>query len=197
MSTVDVGDRIASPPDLASEPQQTANELLTRAGHGDQDAFAALYDHGCAPVYGLLRHMLGDDALAGEVAQEVWLELWRSATRYAPARGSAMTWVMTLAHRRAVDRLRATPVGSAPDRVAPRAVGTAGERPFGVAFGNRGHGQMRRCLRHLTPLQRQVLILAYYRGRTYREIRAALGLPLPIVNGRIRDGLIRLRGDGN
>lgn len=115
------------------------------------------------------------------------VELWRTAGRFDPARGSAHAWILTLAHRRAVDRVRSA-----------RA---AGDRGDGPAFdqvaeeveGGLGRAWVRRCLRRLTDLQRQAITLAYYDGYTYREVARRLSVPLGTVKTRMRDGLLRLR----
>lgn len=81
-------------------------ELLVAVARGDEAAFARVYDAVAGPVLGLVRSVLRDPAQSEEVAQEVLVEVWQTATRFQASRGSAMTWVMTLAHRRAVDRVR-------------------------------------------------------------------------------------------
>lgn len=169
-------------------------ELMAHVAAGDQEAFAALYEAVAGPVFGLVLRLLRDPAQSEEVAQEVLVEVWRTAARYRPDRGSVMTWVMTLAHRRAVDRIRSEE--AAADREFHSAardrtpvfdeVGEQVERRLETE-------QVRRCLRTLTELQRQAVTLAYYRGFTYREVAASLSTPLGTVKTRLRDGLIRLR----
>src|SRR6266404_3889232 len=90
------------------DPAPDLDALLTRVARGDQAAYEAVYDRMAGPVYGLIRKVLRDPAQSEEVAQEVLLEVWRTATRFDPAKGSAATWVMTIAHRRAIDRVRST-----------------------------------------------------------------------------------------
>ena len=80
--------------------------LLAKVARGDHAAFESVYDQLAAPVYGVARKVLRDPAQSEEVAQEVMLEVWRSASRFDSSRGSAVAWVMTIAHRRAVDRVR-------------------------------------------------------------------------------------------
>ena len=171
-----------------------ADALLQRVARGDDAAFPQLYDLVVRPVFGLVQRVVRDPAQSEEVVQEVMVELWRTATRYSPDRGSAMTWVLTLAHRRAVDRVRsAQSATEREDRVATRSV----PRPFDEVADQvtmrMEHEQVRRCLSTLTELQRESITLAYYGGRTYREVGELLHTPLGTIKTRLRDGLIRLR----
>lgn len=181
-----------SVPDTELPPD--AGALLQRVARGDEQAFDALYDLVSAPVFGLVRRIVRDPAQSEEVTQEVMLELWRTAARFAPDRGSAMTWVMTLAHRRAVDRVRSAQ--SATDR-EDKAFRRETTRPFDEVAEQVStrleHEQVRRCLASLTGLQRESVELAYYRGLTYKEVSELLDTPLGTVKTRLRDGLIRLR----
>ncbi|GAA3055211.1 RNA polymerase sigma-70 factor, ECF subfamily [Actinokineospora globicatena] len=178
--------------DEARAPDPEA--LLLRVAKGDEGAFERLYEHVCAPVFGLVRRIVRDPAQSEEVTQEVLLELWRTAARFSPERGSVMTWVMTLAHRRAVDRVRSSQ--SATDR-EDRAYRRETSRPFDEVAEQVGtrleHEQVRRCLSSLTDLQRESVELAYYRGLTYREVAELLDTPLGTIKTRLRDGLIRMR----
>ncbi|MGW0904878.1 sigma-70 family RNA polymerase sigma factor [Streptomyces sp. NPDC002853] len=173
-------------PDLA--------ELLSRVARGDQQAFASLYDAICSPVLGLVRTVLRDPAQSEEVAQEVLVEVWRSAARYRQERGSVMNWVLTMAHRRAVDRVRSVQASAARDHKAALLERTPAFDEVSEQVETRlEREQVRRCLRTLTELQRQSVTLAYYRGLTYREVGELLAVPLGTVKTRLRDGLIRLR----
>jgi RNA polymerase sigma-70 factor (ECF subfamily) len=171
-----------------------ADALLQLVARGDEAAFARLYDILIGPVFGLVRRVLRDQAQSEEVVQEVMVALWQTASRYSPERGSAMTWAMTLAHRRAVDRVRSAQ--SAIDR-EDRVMRGALSRPFDEVAEQVStrleHEQVRRCLGALTDVQRESVMLAYYGGHTYREVGELLGTPLGTVKTRLRDGLIRLR----
>ena len=170
------------------------DELLTLVGRGDQVAFESVYDKVAAPVFGLVRRVLRDPAQSEEVAQEALLEVWRTAERFDPARGTAVSWVMTIAHRRAVDRVRAE--AAATEREARAAAGAASVPADVVADtveSSLEAERVRRCLGGLSELQRQSITLAYYSGYTYPQVASSLGVALGTVKTRIRDGLKRLR----
>jgi RNA polymerase sigma-70 factor (ECF subfamily) len=170
-----------------------ADQLRAVAG-GDEKAFARLYDLVAPRVYGLIRRVLRDPAQAEEVAQEVLVEVWRTAARFDPERGSALSWICTIAHRRAVDRVRSEQ--AATDRmvfVGTASVDTPYDSVADEVSGRLERQQVRRCLAGLTELQRQAVTLAYYQGHTYPQVAELLGAPLPTVKTRMRDGLIRLR----
>ncbi|TDD72183.1 sigma-70 family RNA polymerase sigma factor [Actinomadura darangshiensis] len=173
---------------------QDADALLGRTARGDERAFEALYDVVAAPVHGLARRVVRDPAMAEEVTQEVMIEVWRSAARYDPERGGAMAWIMTIAHRRAVDRVRREQAaGEREARAVHHGTGAAHD-PVGERVEARlEHERVRRCLRTLTHLQRESVTLAYYGGHSYREVAELVGAPPNTVRTRMRDGIIRLR----
>ncbi|GAA1197424.1 ECF RNA polymerase sigma factor SigK [Prauserella alba] len=194
---MDDGPQSAEPPlGWAGQPQPApdARALLVEVAKGNEAAFEQLYELIVRPVFGLVRRLLRDAAQSEEVTQEVLVEVWRTATHYRPEKGGAMTWVLTLAHRRAVDRVRAEQ--SAADREAK--VGSrSGARAFDEVsesvLGRLEQRQVRRCMSTLTELQRESVLLTYYRGYTYREAAELVGSPTATVKTRLRDGLIRLR----
>jgi RNA polymerase sigma-70 factor, ECF subfamily len=181
--------RLRSVPGAAQPP---LDELLLATARGDETALAQVYDALSPAVYGLARRVVRDPARAEEVTQDVFLSVWRFATRFDPAKGSARTWVLTLTHRRAVDVVRADAAASRREQQV-----AAYDTPFDTVLeeaATRIQGeQVRNCLDTLTDLQRESVLLAYYGGYTYREVSMLLDARLPTVKTRMRDGLIRLR----
>jgi RNA polymerase sigma-70 factor, ECF subfamily len=179
----------------AGRPSRPAAELaglIGQVARGDDTAFAAVYDQVAGQVFGLARTVLRDQAQAEEVTQEVLLEVWRNAARFDTSRGSAMAWLMTLAHRRAVDRVRAQQAATDREQLAARAE-VAYDSVAEEVEARLDAERVRRCLATLTGLQQESITLAYYQGRTYREVAALLNVPVGTVKTRMRDGLIRLR----
>ncbi|MER7054870.1 ECF RNA polymerase sigma factor SigK [Streptomyces sp. NPDC000351] len=179
---------------VEEEDRMEADELLLLVADGDQRAFEELYGLVSGPVFGLVRRVVRDPAQSEEVAREVLLELRRRAPRFDPRRGSALSWILTVAHRRAVDRVRsARAAGERERREARRARRPAFDQVLEEAEAGLEREWVRRCLDRLTALRRQSVTLAYYDGYTYREVAGRLSLPLGTVKTRMRDGLGRLR----
>ncbi|WP_394613319.1 ECF RNA polymerase sigma factor SigK [Lentzea sp. JNUCC 0626] len=171
-----------------------ADDLLLRVARGDEAAFGQLYDVVSGSVFGLVRRVVRDQAQSEEVFQEVMLEVWRTAGRFDPGRGKAMTWIMTMTHRRAVDRVRSAQAASIRDeRVGALGVTTPFDEVVEQVTERLEQRKVRRCLKFLTELQRESVVLAYYQGHSYPEVAGLLGVPLGTVKTRMRDGLIRLR----
>ena len=174
--------------------QGRIEELLVATGQGDQRAFADLYEHVAARVMGVALRVVRDRSLAEEVTQEVLVEVWRKADRFDPARGTAMGWVTTLAHRRAVDRVRSEQASrDRDDRVSRRDEGRAFDAVADEVEVRLDHWQVRQALSTLTDRQREAVELAYFSGHTYRDVARLLGVPEGTAKSRLRDGLLRLR----
>ncbi|TSE02082.1 sigma-70 family RNA polymerase sigma factor [Skermania sp. ID1734] len=178
----------------ASEAAALA-DLLVRSAAGDQHAFAELYDRTSARIYGLVLRIVRDGGFAEETTQEVYLQVWRNAEAFDQSKGSALSWLLTFAHRRAVDRVRAEQSNSVRE-VVYEASNYRGEfDQVSDEVDRRFERQaVLDCLETLTETQRQAIEMAYYGGRTYREVADDLNAALPTVKSRIRDGLARLRG---
>lgn len=172
----------------------TLADLLSRVARGDTAAFETLYDQMANVVFGVICRVLRDPAQSEEVAQEVLVEVWRTATRFDPDKGGASTWILTMAHRRAIDRVRSAQAAhDREERVAHRDHVPAFDEVAEQVETRLEQEQVRRCLGDLTDLQRESVTLAYYGGYTYREVGELLEVPLGTVKTRLRDGLIRLR----
>ncbi len=168
--------------------------LLERVASGDTAAFGEFYDHTSSRVYGMVLRVLRDPGYSEEVTQEVYLQVWRSAASYDPCAGSPLAWLLTIAHRRAVDRVRSEAATANRDL---RYAVTDSDREFDHVAESvttrETTEQVLGCLDSLTDTQRQSVDLAYYQGLTYRQVAERLSVALPTVKSRIRDGLIRLR----
>ena len=179
---------------LAPTVERTGEELLVAVGRGDRDAFAELYDRVAPQVLGVAVRVVRDRSLAEEVVQEVLVEVWRKAARFDPTRGSARGWITTLAHRRAVDRVRSEQASrDRDDRVSRRDDGHAFDAVADEVQVRLDHWQVRQALAALTDRQREAVELAYFSGHTYRDVARILGIPEGTAKSRLRDGLLRLR----
>ncbi|WP_157416312.1 ECF RNA polymerase sigma factor SigK [Agromyces allii] len=176
------------------EHPRALEELLVATASGDREAFGLLYDATSARVFGLVRRLLVDAAQAEEVTQDVFLEAWQTAARFDPERGSAIPWLLTLAHRRAVDRVRASQSSRERDlKAGIRDLDVPVDEVAEAAEIAIEHEKVAEALTRLSPAQRECISLAYYGGCTQSEIAARLEVPLGTVKTRLRDGMIRLR----
>lgn len=167
--------------------------VLAAVAGGDLHAFGRIYDDLAPLVFGVARRVVRDPSRAEEVTQEVFTEVWRQAARFDASRGSVRTWVLTIAHRRAVDAVRSSEASRVREEHVARREPVEVAGPEEAVVTASEHDGVRRCLEALTPLQSQAVRLAYYQGFTYPEVAEMLGRPLSTVKTRMRDGLIRLR----
>jgi len=180
--------------DLPDEVGLRLAELLRRSSLGDEQAFAELYDATSARLHGLVLRVVRNPAQADEVTQEVFLEVWRTASRFDPARGSALSWLMTIGHRKAVDRVRSAEASSRRDTSYHQQTQPVDhDATADAAHASLEAQRVRTALQALTPVQHEAVKLAYFGGYTHTEVATMLDLPVGTAKTRIRDGLIRLR----
>lgn len=165
--------------------------LLQRVVNGDPAAFSRVYDLTSGMVYGLVLRVIRSPEMADEVTQEVYLQIWEQAEAFDPERGSARSWIATLAHRRAVDAVRRSQ--SSRDREEKALPEVPQDDVADSAMEADEHSRVRAALASLTPLQYEAIEMAYYGGMTYREVAERLDTPLGTVKSRMRDGLMKLR----
>ncbi len=169
-------------------------QLLKACSLGEEAAFAKLYDATAARLFGLVLRTVRDRAQAEEVTQDAYLHIWQNSSRYDPDRGSAMSWLMTIGHRKAVDRVRSAEATRRRDTAyEAREQATAFDQTVEEAHRNLDAQKVHRALDALTENQRGALKLAYFGGYTHQEVATMLELPLGTAKTRIRDALIRLR----
>lgn len=182
--------------DDVDTPARRQQELLERVAGGDKAAFSELYDTVAPRVYGLVKRLLVDPSQAEEVTQEVFLEIWQTASRFDPARGGAVTWILTMTHRRAVDRVRASQASRDRDlKVGVRDYPQDYDHVAETVEVSVEHERVEKAMGRLTELQRQAITLSYYGGYTNSEVASILSVPIGTVKTRIRDGMIRLRDE--
>ncbi|WP_151084003.1 ECF RNA polymerase sigma factor SigK [Nocardioides cynanchi] len=169
-------------------------ELLKRSSRGDEAAFAEWYDATASRAFGLAVRVLRDRAQAEEVVQEVYLDCWRSSARFDDTRGSAISWLLTIVHRKSVDRVRSAEAASRRDTTYTQQEQTVDhDSTAESATASLEASRVRAALDHLTIKQRQAIELAFLGGYTHTEVATMLDLPVGTTKTRIRDGLIRLR----
>ena len=184
----------ASVADSHADVGQRLAGLLGRIAQGDQAAFADFYQLTSRRVFGMARRVLIDPELSEDATQEVFLQVWQNAAKFNPEAGSPLSWLMTISHRRAVDKVRSTQ--SSTDREARYGASSQDIDHDSVSdeVGSKLEAEaVVRCLETLMDTQQESVRLAYYGGLTYREVAERLNAAVPTIKSRIRDGLIRLK----
>ncbi len=195
-----IADAPPSPQPSPSVPSAAPalESLLTQAGTGDRDAFSGVYDATASRAFGVALRVARDRAHAEDVTQEAYLDIWLTGAKFDPLRGSALAWILTVVHRRAIDRVRSTQSRSNREAVYTRddrasealvAHDPTGDLAVATAEGER----VRIALTRITKIQRESIELAYFGGHTCGEVAQLTGVPLGTAKSRIRDGLIGLR----
>jgi len=177
----------------ATPDQDPVADSLRRAGNGDHEAFGRFYDQTAAVVYGIVLKVIRNPSLAEEVTQEVFVELWRLAPRYDPTLGSPQAWSATIAHRRAVDRVRSEQAARTREERDAQHQAVPHDNVTEEVVIRLDHERVASALGQLTEIQREAVTLAYYGGHTYRHVAKLLDVSEGTVKTRIRDGLVRLR----
>lgn len=168
--------------------------LLRRVAQHDTEAFAELYDATRSRVYGMVCRVLRDRGYSEETTQDVYLQVWRTAESYDPASGSALAWLLTLAHRRAVDRVRSEQAASQRDsRYGATTVERDTDNVTDTVIADEERRRVADCLGGLTEVQRECIELAYYQGMTYVQVSQRLSANLATVKSRMRDAMRGLR----
>jgi RNA polymerase sigma-70 factor, ECF subfamily len=186
--------KVADPRRRDEVSDATERELLERIAAGDQPALGDLFDRVGARVYGVVQRVVRDPAQAEEVTQEVMLEVWTNAARFDATRGSPRSWIVTMARRRAIDRVRSEQASrDRTQKIGIRDQQRAFDEVSEQVILGEEHTEVAAALAGLSGLQRQAIELAYYQGHTYREVAELLDTPLGTIKTRMRDGLLRLR----
>lgn len=189
----DTSGRRSRAADLTAD-QGTLAALLLRTGHGDREAFTVLYELTSQRVYGHARKTIVSAEISQETTQEIYLLVWQNASKYNPSAGSAMAWLMTITHSRAVDRVRAEQARiNTEARWGAKTQSIEYDVVAETVTATIDARTVMRCLDTLSPIQREAISLAYYNCMTYREVAEQLSAPLSTIKTRIRDGLKQLR----
>ena len=181
---------------LARLPNVTTDldALLRRVAQRDVDAFAAFYDHTRSRVFGLVTRVLRDPGYSEETTQDIYLQVWNTAGSYNPSAGSPLAWLMTLAHRRAVDRVRSEQAASQREsRYGAANVETPADHVADSVITLDEQRRVSDCLDSLTDAQRECIHLAYYDGLTYSQVSQRLAANLATIKSRMRDAIRGLR----
>ena len=174
--------RSHSPSDLA--------DLLARAGQGDRQAFATLYQATSAKLFGLALRILVRRDLAEEALQDAFVNIWHHAAGYRPEKAAVMTWMTTIVRNRCLDLLRAMPAEKqlAEDQSFDDWA-SDDLSPIEAATSNSDARALMNCMSQLAPLQRQAIALSYFKGMAHEQLAQQLIQPLGTIKTWIRRGL--------
>lgn len=168
--------------------------LIVQIARGDHAAFTDFYHRTSRRVFGTVRRILLDPTLSEEVAQEVFLDVWQHAAKYSPSIGAPAAWLMTIAHHKAVDKVRSHQSSADRDQRWAAASHSIEYDEVLESVTSASHSRaLMRSLAQLSEVQREAIVLAYFGCLTYREVAEKLSKPLPTIKTRIRDGLQQLR----
>lgn len=184
------------------DEEATLLALIGQVAAENEEALGRLYDHTISRVYGVALRIVRHAPIAEEVTSDVYMQVWRHAGRYDAARGRVMAWLLIIARSRALDHLRRQDEAfSHPDPHELSGESTPdGNDPQDLLAAARKSGRVHKALQVLTPVQRQLLGLAFFRGLTHSEIVEHTGMPLGSVKTHIRRALMVLKdhmGDAN
>ena len=168
--------------------------LISFVGQGDAEAFTTLYERHSHAAFSLAYRVMGERQAAEDLAQEVFLKLWRSATSYRPERGSVRTWLLSIVRNRGIDQIRS----QASRRRTQETFEALAQRSqpseaFAETWRNAQRDQVREALNTLPPEQLKILELAYFSGYTHVQISELVDVPLGTIKGRMRQGLKKMR----
>ncbi len=177
--------------DDATDGAADLADLLRRTALGDEAAFAQVYRIMAPRLYGMALRVLRQPGLSEEVTQEAFMAIWTTSPRFDPTRGSAVAWMLTITHRRAIDRVRNAHAGSRRDHTWAwqHLDASVTDTTVESAHASIEAARVQAALRNLPAKQRTAILLAFFAGQTHTEVATSLGIPLGTAKSRIRDGL--------
>lgn len=167
---------------------------MDRLAKGDLGALDHLYDHYGAMSYSIAYRITGNSAAAEDVVQEAFLGVWRNAARYADARGTVRTWLLSIVHHRAIDAVRRRrPISELPETETNLPASLTMPDTWEAVAEGLDRTAIQAALERISDVQREAIELAYFGGLSQTEIAERTGVPLGTVKGRMRLGLQGLR----
>jgi RNA polymerase sigma factor (sigma-70 family) len=177
----------------ASSPALDLNHALGQCAQGDRGALRAVYDSEAPRMLGVAIRLLRRRALAEEAVHDTFLQVWRKADSFDPARGDARSWLYAILRNRALNILRGETRTDLVEDFEPMGLVSDEENPETLMLRLSDTGSLRRCLERLEPARRQAITLAYIHGLSHGELAGRLGVPLGTIKSWIRRSLISLR----